>query len=144
MAGLTGLESCGEYLCGSRLRPRGLAVYDLNAQEGVELMGQTLTFGVGWDLAILKNRAYVAHGILGVGVYDVSDPVAPAWRDQVLWTGGRVTTVAARRNLVAAGRKDGTVILFSTDGGDSMEEEARFEALGRIERLQFQELAGEE
>jgi len=72
-----------------------------------------------------------------VGVYDVSDPAAPAWRDQELWTGGRVTTVAARKNLVAAGRKDGTVILFSTHGGDSMEEEARFEVLGRIERLRF-------
>jgi hypothetical protein len=136
MAGLTALEDCGSRLCGSRLRPRGLAVYEPDGQSGVTLVGQSVTSGLGWDLAVKGTRAYVAHGIFGVGVYDIRNPVSPEWIDAIMWTGGRVVTVAARKELLAVGRKDGHVLLYDIAAG-GVEQVGELNASGRISRLDF-------
>jgi hypothetical protein len=101
--------ACGGYLCVARLGLEGLKVVDLSDPASPTVKGSASTAGLGWDLATRGSRVYVAHGVLGVGVYDVSSQGHPT-RVRTLWPGGVVRTDAEgitppsfnqRRNRVA-------------------------------------------
>jgi hypothetical protein len=134
-SGLTAIEPCGGYLCAARLGPRGLRIFDVSDSQDIRIKGDTLTLGLGWDLAVWGNRAFVAHGFLGVGIYDISDPRAPAWKAQLFGFGGRVTTVAATRKILAAARKDGLISLYNLS--ETPQKLGEIQAKGRISRVTF-------
>ncbi|MFH2010162.1 MAG: hypothetical protein ABI333_26425 [bacterium] len=133
-AAATGLELCGLHLCVSRLGPGGLKVIDISDPESMRVVGSALTVGLGWDLAVVGRTAYVAHGALGVGVYDLSDPGVPCWTDQ-LDPGGQIRTVAAREGLLAAGGMKGTIFLYDLSGGPTSV--GQIQAKGQISRIKL-------
>jgi hypothetical protein len=112
----------------------GLEVIDISDPENMSITGKTLTAGLGWDVAASGNKAYVAHGIFGVGVYDLSQPHAPAWQEQI-HPPGRIVGVAANRSILVAARKNGTIYLYDiADGAQLLGE---INARGRLSRVAF-------
>jgi hypothetical protein len=134
-AGLTSIEVYKGYLYASRLRVAGLAVFDVSAPSAPAVIAQTPTLGVGWDVALSKDRGYVAHGIFGIGIYDISNPRQPQWESAILWIGGRTVAVAANRDLLAVGRAEGRVILYDISG--EPKRLGQIDAKGRLSRLAF-------
>ena len=76
----------------------------------------------------------VAHGIRGVGVYDLDSQGQPALR-QTLWTGGIVRSVAVRQGVLAVARQDGAVKLYRL--GDPIREAGKIHGLGQIDRVRL-------
>jgi len=134
-AGLTGIEPHKGYLFGSRLGLHGLVAYDISEPTQITKVGDAVTVGVGWDIALSADRAYIASGILGVGIYDISNPMDPKWSDSIFWIGGRSISVAARKNLLAVGRADGLVVLYDISG--EPERVGEIQAKGRLSRVEW-------
>jgi hypothetical protein len=135
LGGATGVEICGAHLCVSRLGLKGLKIVDVADPENPSIEGDLFTVGLGWDLAVDGSLAYLAHGILGVGIYDVSDPESPAWIDQI-WPGGRITSVAVQRNLVAAGSRQGAIYLYEKTK-QGLVYKGEVQAKGKISKVGF-------
>ena len=113
LAGARALASCaGQYLCVARAGLAGLAVVDVTDPATAEPKAWAWTAGLGWDLAVIGTRAYLAHGWLGLGVYDITNPLDPRWVDQV-WPCGRVVALASLGQLLAVGTAQGDVILYA-------------------------------
>ena len=133
-AASTGLSPCGAYLCLVRHGMHGLKVIDVSDPSSLRVIGGAFTAGPSWGLAVRGQTAYVAHGIFGVGLYDLTSPTDPAWMDQLCGQ-GRTVAVAARRDLLAAGSARGEVKLFDITG--SPQPVGTLSAAGRLSRLRI-------
>jgi hypothetical protein len=135
--GLTAAQAvtpCGAYLCVARLGLQGLKVLDLTVPAQPQVKGSTLTLGFGWDVAASGSQVYLAHGILGVGVYTLDGLGQPTYR-QTLWAGGVVRSVAVRQGVLAAARQGGGVKLFRL--GETIQAAGTIQAPGLIDRVRF-------
>jgi hypothetical protein len=136
---MTGLYLQGSKVFVSRLGLHGLVVIDAAQPTAPEELGRTMTLGLGWDVAVDGDTAYVAHGILGVGAYDVSDPQSIGWTGQ-LWPGGRIVTVAVmgRGGWLAAGRANGKVYICDLTAAQP-EVVAELDASFRLSEIAFRQ-----
>jgi len=134
VAGGRGLSACGGFLCLSRLGMRGLVVLDLSDPAHPAVRSRAFTAGLGWDVAARGRRVYVAHGILGVGVYRLSERGALTYQGSVI-PGGLVRSVAAIRDLVAAARRGGTIHLYRRAGG--LSPAGQVQATGKVSRVRL-------
>jgi len=134
---VTGIALAGPKVFISRLGFHGLVVFDASDPATPVELGKTMTLGASWDVAIYGNRAYVAHGILGLGIYDVGDPQHPVWMDQI-WPGGRIETVSIARGLLAAGRSNGKVYIYDIEG-ISPELKETVDAGWKLDKVEFRE-----
>ncbi len=134
---MTGISLNGNKAFVSRLGLHGLVVFDVRTPASPLELGRTFTFGASWDVAAYGDRVYVAHGILGIGVYDVSDPQNPVWIRQI-WPGGRIETVSIHRGLLGAGRKNGRVYLYDIRGGEH-EPVGEVNAGWALDRVEFKD-----
>ncbi len=69
------LYVAGEFLFGDWFR--GLGIFDIRDPENPVLDGMIVTGGDALDVAVFGDHAYLADGIGGVRVFDVSDPRLP-------------------------------------------------------------------
>jgi hypothetical protein len=134
VAGARGLSTCGGFLCLSRLGMRGLVVLDLSDPAHPAVRSRAFTAGLGWDVAAHGRRVYIAHGILGVGVYRLSGRGALTYQGSVI-PGGLVRSVAASRDLVAAARRGGTIHLYRRAGG--LSPAGQVQATGKVSRVRL-------
>ncbi|MDY0005072.1 MAG: kelch repeat-containing protein, partial [Polyangia bacterium] len=95
-----GLARCGDFLCVAHLHPRGLAVVDARTPTAPQLVGSAFTYGLGWDLATLGSRVFVAEGARGVGEYFVGPAGDPSFVRR-FEPGGLVTSLALRWPILA-------------------------------------------
>ncbi len=131
---ITSLVACGGYLCVSKLGLHGLTVLGLSDPASPRVLGSSFSPGLGWDVAASGQRAFVAHGVLGVGIYDVSTQGQPAHK-QTIWTGGLVRTVAVQQNLLVAGCRQGGITLYDTSAVPV--QVGSIQAQGQISRVRF-------
>jgi hypothetical protein len=86
------------------LRSNGLGVYRRNTENRIERIGTAagLTDAVG--VAVYGSTAFVADGMAGLAIVDVSDPGAPKLISKIA-TGGQARSVTVDRNFayIAAG-----------------------------------------
>ncbi|MDY0002828.1 MAG: hypothetical protein RBU30_16135 [Polyangia bacterium] len=134
VSGASGLEPCGPDLCVSRTGLEGLVIVSLSDPSSPKVLGGAFTLGLGWDVAVWGTRAYVAHGTLGVGVYDISAPRSPRCLGS-LAAGGVVVSVATRGSLLAVGKVGGDVELYELQGGPIRL--STLSAKGPLEKLRF-------
>ena len=55
----------------------GLWIYDVTDPAHPVLLGNALTYGLAWDLAVSGSRVIIAADF-GIQIFDVSDPAAPS------------------------------------------------------------------
>jgi hypothetical protein len=134
MVAAQAVSTCGSYHCVARLGPQGLKVLDLSDPASPEVKGGALTLGLGWDVAASGARVFVAHGVLGVGIYELGPGGQVFWQ-QTLFGGGIVKSVAARGKVLAAARQDGKIQLYRL--GEGVTAAASLRAPGPIERVRF-------
>lgn len=134
LAAARSVTGCGSFICVSRLGLFGLKVLDLSDPSAPQMVGSQVTFGLGWDIASKGSRVYVAHGLLGVGVYDIDRTGAPSYHD-TLWPGGIIRSVALRNGLLAVARKGGLVKLYDVTGAPLLV--GSFQAQGNVSRVRF-------
>jgi hypothetical protein len=95
---------------------------------------RAFTAGLGWDLATSGTQVYVAHGILGVGVYAISEQGEIAYQDSLM-PGGLVRSVASGGGLLAAARLDGRIHLYQPEAGFAPA--GQVQASGRVSRVRL-------
>jgi hypothetical protein len=135
--GLTAAQAvapCGAYLCLAHLGLSGLQVLDLSNPADPRLRGGASALGPGWDVTAAGRRVFVAHGIQGVGVYDLDGQGRPTFR-QTLGTGGVLRSVAAKGAVLVAARQAGVVRLFRL--GETIQPAGSIQGFGQIERVRF-------
>jgi hypothetical protein len=125
---------CGGFLCVARLGLQGLAIVDLTNPAQPEVKGGSGTVGPGWDVAARGQRAYVAHGALGIGVYEVDGQGRPV-RARTVRPGGVVRTVAVHGDVLAAAQMSGQVKLYRV--GSDEELVGTIPAAGPVDRVRF-------
>ncbi|MDY0005157.1 MAG: hypothetical protein RBU30_27910, partial [Polyangia bacterium] len=86
MVAAQAVTTCGSYHCVARLGSEGLKVLDLSDPASPEVKGGALTPGLGWDVAASGARVFVAHGVLGVGIYELGPGGQVFWQ-QTLFGG---------------------------------------------------------
>ena len=135
IGGATGVARCGAHLCVSRLGFRGLVVVDVRDPSAPATLHPSVPIPVGRDVASWGARAFVAHGVLGLARYTVSDTAAPTLAEWA-WPGGRIVSVAAAPPLVAATAADGRVHLY--DASEStLRRVGLVRADHRVDRVRF-------
>ena len=132
-----GLAACGgQYLCVARMGLVGLVVVDVSDPATMELAGGTWTLGPGWDLATDGTNAYVAHGWFGLGIYDITNPTHPSWKNQI-WPSGKIVAVTRRADILAVGSKQGRITLYRIGPG-GLDEIGRIQAHRGLAWLRFE------
>jgi hypothetical protein len=107
----TGVEPCGPYLCLSRMGLWGLEVVDVSDPQDMAVIGQAPVLGPSWDIATYEDKAYLAQGMLGLTIYDLSDYTAPTFSGRV-FTWGRAVSLSASDRLLAVGLGHGTLRMY--------------------------------
>jgi hypothetical protein len=134
VAAARGVASCGSFVCLGRLGLRGLRVLDISDPSDPQVVGGQITAGLGWDIAARGRRVYLAHGLLGVGIYDIDGAGQTSYHD-TLWVGGNTRSVAIRGSLLAVARKNGTVELMDVSSTPSLV--GSLGAQGQVSRVRF-------
>ncbi len=103
------LAPCGRGVCLARLRPQGLVRLAVGSDGRLREAARAWTAGLGWDVASWSGRVYVAHGILGVGVYRMADL---GHEESLLsWPPRHVVSVAAGRGRLYAATFSGRLLV---------------------------------
>jgi len=105
---------------------RPLRTLDPFGPGGPVELGHAFGLASGRGLAVGEGKAYVAAGLFGVEVFDVTDPSDPCWVDR-LALGGLVLDVAWRHGVLYAAMGSGEVVALRVTSGASPE------TLGRIQ-----------
>jgi len=105
----TAVIRCGSALCVSRIGIIGLRRAVVSETGTLQPAGKTVTAGLGWDLATDGTRVFVAHGILGVGLYDASTNHMQYIKSLVAFPWSRIVTVAVGQGRLYAGAPNGKV-----------------------------------
>lgn len=103
--------------------PAGVKIIEGVEGEYLRIAGEIETPGAAMAVAAVGNHLFVAMGVMGVGVYDVSDPTS-------LRALLSLDTEGYARNLHAEASGDGTVTLLVANGRGGV---ARFELSATME-----------
>jgi hypothetical protein len=134
VAAARALVPCAGQLCLARPGIRGLIVISLADPDQPQVTHRSFTAGLGWDVAASGRRVYLAHGLLGVGVYAIGSGGQPAYV-QSICTGGVVRSVAVQKDLLAAASLFGEVKLYRL--GDTIASAGELQARGKVDRVRF-------
>jgi hypothetical protein len=100
------------------------------------VVAQPLLAGLAWDAGSIGRKVFIAHGLLGVGVYELSGQGQPR-HQETIWIGGAARTVAARKGLLAAADPEGIVKLFVLGEDGEVRPAGELRAHGRLDRVRF-------
>jgi len=132
---VTSISECGLFACISKTGKFGLEIIDISNPENMTLVGRAVTPGPSRDLAVRSNRAYLAQGVSGLAVYDISVPENPVWIEQIFSWANVVSTAVSNRLLAAAGH-NGKVDLYNIRPSTT-EPAGSFHANCKVKKIAF-------
>jgi hypothetical protein len=113
---VSGMATADSRVCVSRtLAPRDLRCLDASDPADLHWHGPGATaLGLGRSVSVHQGMAYVAEGLLGVGLFQLSAAEVPD-RPQLtgrLWPGGLVVMTSVQGNLLYVSLLDGQVVVY--------------------------------
>ena len=100
---------------------KGLVVYNIQNPASPQKIAEEWSLGGGWGIAKSGDRVYLAAGLFGIQVYDVSNPLDTTWIDNIMLCDVVERVAVSGNTLVATTLLDGLVVLGVEPGGAELE-----------------------